>query len=934
MSGGCGLGTDVRSTGASSAPLHGREHERASLEGLLDQVRGGSSGILVLRGEAGIGKTALLQHLVEAARGFTVTRCTGVESEMELAFAGLHDLCSPLLGGLDSLPEPQRSAMSSALGLTAGFSPDKFLVATGALGLLAAASESAPLLCIVEDAHWLDQASAQVLGFVGRRLLAEPVALVFAARPSIATPDHLVGLPELRVHGLDKRAANALLDSVSVTPVDASVRSRIIDETHGNPLALLELGARMMTPDFAGGFAAVDQLSLSDRIEHEYLTQLDTLPQDTQDLLLLAAAEPIGDPALIRRAAGEFALAVNAADAAVDAGLLGFGASVRFRHPLLRSAVYGAATIERRRAAHAALAAVSDAEFQPDRRAWHRAYAAPGPDEEVARELIGSADRAQARGGLAAAAAFWERAVAVTPGGTDRASRALVAARAKYGAGDIDAAHRLLVEAELGPLTELDQATVALLRGQMAFTMYRGGESPSLLLSAATRLQALDLELARDTYLQALIATAHAGRFGDEDVRLQICRGAQALPAAPTTPPSRHLLVRGFATWMADGYVAGAPILREAVRQYRDEPTDPGFYGWGFNVMAMHLCDDNAWYSMVVDEVALAREHGLLSWLPLAFDSLAEFSVHAGELSRAEALLLEANRIDPIITAGTSLHIALLLDAWRGDASGADTRIAAMAEATSGRGEGWLLDFAEYAKAVLYNGVSDYALAVDAAKHVVAKMNTLPCYGIRAYYELVEAATRSDQMDLARAATAQMVEVASAAGSDFARGMAAQCQAFIADGEVADALYQEAIECLGRTQMAIFLARARLSYGEWLRRSRRRIDARAQLRPAYAALTAMGANGFAERTRRELLATGEKVRRRTEPSNNDLTPQEEQIAQLARDRRTNVEIGAQLFLSARTVEWHLRKIFVKLEISSRRELDAALERRASSPAHA
>jgi DNA-binding CsgD family transcriptional regulator len=923
------LATDGRNEVASSAALHGRDHERASLVGLLAQVRGGRSGTLVLRGEAGIGKTVLLQHLLASAHGFTVARCAGVESEMELAFAGLHDLCSPFLGHLDSLPDPQRGAISSALGLTAGVSPDKFLVAVGALGLLAAASESAPILWVVEDAHWLDQASAQVLGFIGRRLLAEPVALVFAARPSLALPDHLAGLPELRIDGLDNHSANALLDSVTVTtPVDRSIRGRIIDETRGNPLALLELGARMMTPDFAGGFSAVDPPSLSRRIEHEYLTRLHALPQDTQDLLLLAAAEPAGDPALIRRAAGELKLTVHAADAAVDAGLLGFGASVRFRHPLLRSAVYRAATIERRRRAHAALAAAGDSELQPDRCAWHRAYAAPAADEEVASELIGSADRALARGGLAAAAAFWERAVALTPDSTDRASRALVAAQAKYGAGDMEAAHRLLVEAEIGPLTELDQATVALLRGQMAFTRYRGGESPSLLLSAAIRLQALDVDLARDTYLQALIATAHAGRFGDEDVRLQICRGAQALPLEPTTSLSRHLLVRGFATWMADGYVAGAAILNEALQHYRNEPTDPGFYGWGFNVMAMHLCDDDAWHAMVVDQVALAREHGLLSWLPLAFDSLAEFSVHAGELSKAEALLIEANLIDPIITAGTSLHIALLLDAWRSDASGAATRIAAMVEATSGRGEGWLLDFVEYAKAVLYNGLADYSLAADAAETVVAKMNTVPCYGIRALYELVEATTRSNQMDRARSATAQMAEVASAAGSDFALGMAAQCRAFVADDDEADALYQEAIEYLGRTRMAIFLARSHLNYGEWLRRRGRRIDARTQLRPAYAALLTMGANGFAERARRELLATGEKVRRRTESSSNELTPQEEQIAQLARERRTNPEIGAQLFLSARTVEWHLRNIFAKLEISSRRELNAALERRA------
>jgi DNA-binding CsgD family transcriptional regulator len=918
---------NLRNSPRSSPPMRGRGRECAVLDGLLRQVREGRSGVLLLRGEPGIGKTALLRHLLDAASGFTVARCTGVESEMELPFAGLNEICSPLLKKLDRLPEPQRAALSVALGLETGKSPDRLLVALATLGLLAAASEEGPVLCVIEDAHWLDQASAQVLGFVGRRLLGEPVGLVLAARAPVREPDHLEGLPELRVEGVDARSARALLDSVGGLRIDETIRARILDETRGNPLGLLEVGARMMTAGFAGGFAAVDEASLTHRIEGEYLARLGSLPHDTQQLVLLAAADPVCDTTLIRRAAAQLRLGVDAADAAIDADLLSVGASVRFRHPLLRSAVYRAASVERRRAAHEALAAVSDPNLDADRRAWHRAFAATGPDEQVAGELIGSAARAQGRGGLAAAAAFWERAVALTPDGADRSARALVAAQAKFAAGDLEATGRLLAQAEGGPLGELEQAMVDLLRAQVAFTLSRGGDAPTLLLRVATRLQGLNLDLARLAYLEALTATVYAGRLGDPEVRLDIARAVLSLPVDAAPTPAIELLVRGIATWMADGYAAAAATLKGAIRQYLNDPPDPDFVGFAFIAMAMHLCDDDAWYAMVTSQAELVRERGMLSSLPLALDISAEFYVNAGDLTKAEALVVEADRIDPTITAATSPRIALIVAAWRGDTSTAQGPLQVLAEAAAMRGEGFLLAYADYARAVLYNGVADYAMAADAAENASADGDFVCAFGVWALYELVEAAARSDQLERAGAAAEQLSALAAASGTDFACGMAARSRALVAEGEGADELYREAIERLSRTRMLTHLARARLSYGEWLRRHNRRIDARTQLRAAHAALAAMGAHGFAERARRELAATGEKVRRRTGPTSADLTPQEEQIAQLARERRTNPEIGAQLFLSTRTVEWHLRKIFAKLEIKSRRELDAALARR-------
>ena len=536
-----GLPAAFSMTVPSPPRLFGRTGELEILDQLIANVRSGQSAVLVVRGEPGIGKTTLLRHLIGQASGFQLVRAAGIESEMELAFAGLHQLCAPMLGRLGSLAEPQQRGLSVAFGLASGHNPDRFLVALGALSLMAETSEERPLLCVVDDAQWLDQASAQVLGFVGRRLLAESVALVFAARtptpaPGASAPDHLAGLPELSLGGLDEEPARALLATVTSGPLDESVRTRIIEETHGHPLALLELCRGLGAAELAGGFALPDAGDLPRRIEAQYLERLGDLPEQAQRLILLAAADPVGDAALILRGAHVLGLDTGGIDLAADAGLLEFGVNVRFRHPLVRSAVYRAAAAEDRRAAHAALAAVTDPGVDPDRRAWHRAHATAGPDEAVAAELIDSAGRALRRGGVAASAAFWARAVVLTPDPGERASRALAAAEAKYAAGDFEAAQALLVTAEVGPLGELGQARVQWMRAQIAFALRRGSDAPPLLLRAAQRLQALDAELARKAYLEALVAAIYAGRLAHgQDVR-EIARATQAAPLEAAGP--------------------------------------------------------------------------------------------------------------------------------------------------------------------------------------------------------------------------------------------------------------------------------------------------------------------------------------------------------------------------------------------------------------
>ena len=900
-----------------------RTSEREVLDLLVENVRGGQSAVLVIRGEAGIGKTALLRYAVRQASGFRVAHAAGAEAEMELPFAGIHQLCAPALDQLDALPRPQQDALNVAFGLAAGQAPDRFLVGLAALGLLSAAAEERPLLCLVEDAQWLDAASGQLLGFVARRLLAESVAIVVAIREP-NTRDDFDGLPELLLRGLAEEHAHTLLMRAIPGRLDDRVRDRILAETRGNPLALIDLPWSMSAAEPAGGFELPPATDLSRHLEDHYLHRAGELPEATQRLLLLAAAEPIGDAMLVWRAAQKLSIERSSLAPAEDAELVEIGARVRFRHPLVRSAVYRAAAPSERRAAHGALAEATDPAADPDRRAWHRAQAAVGPDEEVASELERSAHRAYRRGGVAAAAAFLERAAELTPDSARRGKRALAAAQSKFEAGAPDAASELLAAAEMCPLTELQRARLARLRAHIVFARRRGSDAPPLLLDAARRLEALDPALARETHLEALGAALYAGRLAEQKVR-EAAEAARAAPKGSEPPRSIDLLLDGMATRLIEGPAAGVRPLRNALDAFRqqDMHEEDETIGWLWLAPVAHqvvheLWDDEMWREFAGRSVQLARETGALTTLPVFLPWLAGVHLHAGEFGAAAALIDEADAITSATGNAALPNASLILAAWRGAEDEALATIEARLADATARGEGRVLGVAGYATAVLYNGLGRYEAALAAAQRA-CEHEDLGFFGW-SLPELVDAAVRCGKPEVAAAALGRLEERTRAAGTDWALGVEARSRALVSEGEQAESLYGEAIERLGRTRITIHHSRARLLYGEWLRRENRRTDAREQLRMAHDTFSGIGAGAFAERARRELQATGETARKRGVETRDDLTPQEAQIARLARDGLSNPEIGARLFISPRTVQYHLHKVFAKLDITSRNQL--------------
>ena len=817
-------------TGGPAAGLTGRLSERRVLDRFVAGVRAGEGRALVVRGEPGVGKTVLLDYLAGQASGCLVARAAGVQSEMELAFAGLHQLCAPMLDHAESVPGPQREALRTAFGLAAGPVPDRFLVGLAVLGLLSETARERPLVCVVE--------------------------------------------------GLAEDDARELLESVLTGPLDARVRDRVIAETRGNPLALLELPRGLTPAQLTGGFGVSSAVPLDGRIEESFSRQLETLPAQTRRLVQLAAADPSGDPVLVWRAAGLLAIGAGAAGPAVEAGLAEFGARVRFRHPLVRSAAYRSASLQTRQELHGALAEATDPAADPDRRAWHRAQAAPGPDEDVAAELEQCAGRARRRGGLVAAAAFLERSAGLTLDPARRAQRALAAAQAKHRAGVLDAALGLLAMAQAGPLDELQRARGDLLRAQIAFASSHGRDAPPLMLSAARQLEALDIGLARETYLEAFTAALFVGRLSPAVG--EVARAVRTAPAPLAPARAPDLLLDGLALLVTEGYAAGTPALRRALLAFRsqDISAEEGLsWLWLAGRAAMAVWDDETWHILASRHVKLARDAGALGELPLAIRSRMLLHAHAGELQQGAALIAEAQAVADATGSQLGPYGALGIAAFRGRE----------AEAT------------ELIQASI--GVLGWSLT-----------------------ELVEAAVRSSQPARASAALQRLSETTRASGTDWALGTEARSRALLSEGQTAEKCYREAIERLGRTRMRPAVARAHLLYGEWLRRENRRRDARAELRTAHGLFTTMGIEAFAERSRRELLATGDTVRKRTVEAVSELTAQEAHIARLAVDGHTNVEIGAQLFLSTRTVEWHLGKVYAKLGVGSRRELRQALAR--------
>jgi DNA-binding CsgD family transcriptional regulator len=894
--------------------LLGREREREVLDRLLD---GGRGGVLVVHGEAGVGKTALLEYAVEAGREFQVARTSGVEADMELPFAAVQQLCSPLLDLLDRLPQPQHEALLVAFGLSTGSAPDPFLVGLAVLGLLSEAAEERPLLAVVDDAHWLDHASARTLSFVARRLLAEQIALVFATR---TIDDALKGLPELLVLPLRHRDARALLESVLPSRLDEPVLERIVAETRGNPLALLELPRGLSPSELAGGFGLAAAVTLSDGIAESFRRRLASLPDDARRLLLVAAADPVGDPALVWRAAERLGIPESAADVAESEDLLVLSPRVVFRHPLVRSAVYRAVTPNERRETHRALAEATDTQLDPDRRAWHRAQAASKPDEEVAAELVECAARAQARGGFAAAAAFLERATALTPEESRRSRRALAAAQAKLQAGALDDALRLVATAERGILSELEQARAVLLRGQISFLETRSSDATALLLDAARRFRGIDSEQARDAYLEALTAAIFAGPLAGPGASPQeVAVAARAAPPARKPRPP-DMLLDGFVAIHTDNYPAAVPILRQAQSAIEGtmSQTEQLRWMWGGTVSTLHLWDDEGWERLSDLHLQLVRETGALGDLAVALSHRGQMHVFAGELALAASLQealqgateLTGSPLAPYDTAG--------LVAMRGREAEARQFFDTARAEVIGRGEGAGLSFIDWAESVLYNGLGRYADALAAARRVVGHTELVTSNW--AMPELIEAAVRVGAFELAAETDRLLADRSNTAATDWALGIAARSHALVTEDRRAADLYLEAIERLGRTRVAVELARAHLLYGEWLRRQRRRVDARNELRIAHEMFTRFGMEAFAERARVELLAGGERVRKATVETRDQLTPQESQVARLAAEGKTNKEIAAQLFISPYTVEYHLHKAFRKLDVKWRTQL--------------
>jgi DNA-binding CsgD family transcriptional regulator len=898
--------------------LTDRRAERGVLDGLAEAVRAGESRVLVVHGEPGVGKTALLEYLAARAAGCRVLRVSGVESEMELAFAGLHQLCAPLLDRLGVLPGPQREALRTAFGMNAGPAPDRFLVGLAVLGLLAGAAVERPVVCLVDDAQWLDRASAQVLAFVARRLGAESVGLVFSAR---AADGELATLPELEVKGLPERDARMLLDAALTGPVDARVREQIVAETRGNPLALLEL-PRVATPaHLAGGFGLPG--ALPGRIEDSFRRRVDALPAQARRLLLLAAADPTGDPVLVWRAAGRLGIGTQAAGPAAEAGLAEFGARVRFRHPLVRSAVYGSVPARDRQEVHRALADATDPQADPDRRAWHRAQAAAGPDEEVAAELEESAGRAQARGGLAAAAAFLERAALLTPDPVRRAGRTLAAAQASLRAGAFGKALELLATAEAGPLDELQGARADWLRGQIAFASGPGSDAPPLLLKAAKRLEPLDPGLARETYLDAWQAAVFAGHMAGGGDLAEVSRTAWALPPPERPPRAADLLLDGLSLLVTDGPAAAASVLRQAINTLADPDVPVAErlrWSWMAQAASLPLWDGEGW-CLIVPALQFARDVGALDQLPILLNIRAVAAALKGDLAAAASLIAEADAVREATGARLVAYGAMVLAAFRGSQAEAVPLIEGTLEQAAAAGQGAAVTWAHWVAAILYNGLGRYQEALASARQAAGyKLVHLSMWALP---ELVEAAARTGDTGLAADALDQLSEWTQAGRTDWGLGVETRSRALLSDGEAADRLYREAIDRLGQTGMCPDLARTHLLYGEWLRRQRRRSDARAQLRTARQMLDAIGMEAFAERARRELLAAGGTARRRSVTARVELTAQEAQVARLAADGLSNSEIGARLFLSPRTVQYHLGKVFTKLDITSRNQLSRA-----------
>jgi DNA-binding CsgD family transcriptional regulator len=904
----------------------GRDDERSAIDDVLTAARGGRSGALVFVGDAGMGKTTLLDHAVATATDFRITRIAGIESEAEFGFATLHRLLLEFLDRLEELPDPQRDALGSAFGLVDGPPPDRFLVGLAALTLLAAVAMERPLLCVIDDAQWVDRESLDTLAFVGRRLYADRMALLFAVRPEPGRQVHLEGLTDVPVGPLGEQHTLELLASVASGPVNVEVARRIVATTEGCPLAVTELARNLTAAQLGGGDVLPDPLPLSGRLERHYIEQVRRLPSDTQLLVLLAAAQSSGDQAALWRAADELGISRDAATPLDDGDLVDLGNRVAFRHPLIRSAVYGGAGAGARRRVHAALARVSDRASELDSHARHLAAASLGPDEEVASELERAALRAGDHGRYAAHAALLTRAAELTPDRERQVDRLLAAAQLHLTAGSPSRARAALddVRAELADPRRRAQAT----RLRAALGAYdMPARIPAVLLDAAEDLESLDPRLARDTYAEALEASLVSCQITTGTTPEAIARAALRAPSDKSGDVTMaDLMIDAFGTRLGVGYVeAVEPLRRFVAALLADDPAPRGFTRWSApgSDAAAELWDADGYRGLLLRMEEDERERGGLDALRITLGGLGHCDMWAGRFASSEARHDEATAISTALGAPAFIWEMLKVElfAWQGRV--AETRsIVEVLTAHGDRFAGVAVNLALVASTILDLGLGDYDSALATARELFESDS--PPQGTQILPELVEAAVRNDETSVARHARDRLAVRARASGSAWALGSLARSDALLASDDRAEALYQEALHQLGRTYVRTDLARVRLLYGEWLRRRQRRVDAREQLRIAHEMFSGMGANAFAERARSELAATGERVRKRAVATSRELTPQEAQIGDLAAAGATNSEIATRLYLSAATIDYHLRKVYRKLGVSSRRELRKVL----------
>ena len=903
--------------------LLGRAAEIEVLARVIGQARAGGSAALVIRGDAGIGKTGLLNEMISLADDFELIRVDGVESEVHLGYAALHRIVLPFIDRIGHLPPPQRAALESAFGISASGPPDRFLVSLAALALLGDIERTSPLIVVVDDAHWLDLDSVAALEFAGRRLVGDRMVVVCAVREPLQDPPPFQGWRELHLRGLDEDSAHQLLLSLAKAPVQRRVARELVVAAYGNPLALGGFVAELSPSQLAGRSPLPDPLPTGHLIEARFARQAEALPPETRMALLIAAAEPSGDPATIAAAAGQLGVSLTSLEPAEAIQLIRTHPGIEFSHPLVRSAIYSGASLARRREVHQALASATDRSSDSERWAMHRALASLGPDEDVALALEESALQARARGGYSAETELLVRSADLTPELRQRSRRLLSAAYGAHRASNLSLAQSLLNDARGGELDHVELADAQLLEGMIQVHIGKSSQSPVLLQRAAEAFEAFETELSHRAFLTALLAQCYALHLAEGTTGRELGEAALESLREAEADSTVDILLRGMASLFVCDLGDAAPALHRALAHFEqmsaEEVIEWYDVAW---FIANALWDARASFSAIERVEGVARQQGAILALRHALLNSGMRETWEGKFSDAAARFAEFLDIrgSPIDAA-----LDLELDAWRGDESAARAKIGELLEHGTAIGAGWVLQNAHLALATLELGLGNYREALAAAEALHAPR--APSWSCWALPLLVEASVKCGDKTAAKTAFRGVEEVAVVVQTPWALAIQSLCRAQISEesSEITSS-YQEAIAGFEDMQWFTYTGRAHLLYGEWLRRQKRRAEAGVELRTAYEIFEAMGARAFAERARIELQAIGERTMKRDGGAPTDLTSRELQIARLAATRLTTREIASQLFISPHTVEYHLRKVFQKLEVSSRRDLANAIER--------